>query len=232
VRNQGKRFLSFLFGLVIFLAAGLVLRPDVGALVISSFQGSARFVWVPLYAIVLLAVAGVSHCPNERRATLLLGFAAALQIFDTTPLWKTLQYQETIQRENAPDQDKIDAAMARAKSVILLPTYLCAYAQPIDLADRDRLVAHIVDLQVFASQAALPINSVRNSRMTATNLSVLQKTCDAEREAAIAGASQPGVLTVVVAGAPAEANAAKAIAFIPGCKQISGDLVCLRPPTP
>jgi hypothetical protein len=226
VRLRRTRFVSFLIAAIIVIAVGAALRPGAAALVISSFQASARFVWVPLYVVVLASIAGVSARLGEARAALLLLAALLLQIYDTTPLWRTLEALPAIK---APQTPGAEAMMARAQAVMIVPTYLCAHGQPIEPDQKARLIDRIIDLQVIASQTALPINSVRSSRMSAADPNLLRETCRLQRDAAMASAAHSGVLTVLLAGAPAEADAARAIATGRICPSLSGDLFCLAP---
>ncbi len=120
------------------------------------------------------------------------------------------------------------ADIGEARRVTLVPSYLCAYAEPIDAASRDAVVARIVDLQVLVSRFVRPINSVRNSRMTATDIAALRSRCDDERRAAQAQVDAPGTVTIVLNDTPADASLRAGLLLHPGCSSLASAIVCLR----
>ncbi len=77
------RFLRFIGLALLAGLLALVARPAAVALVISSFQGSARFAWVVIYLATLLVIATVWAGYAPRTAALLLTAALCLQIYDT-----------------------------------------------------------------------------------------------------------------------------------------------------
>ena len=225
---QWRRF-RFLRFMGLALLAGvvvLVVRPSAVALVISSFQGSARFVWPVIYLTGLLAIAGVWTSYSPRTALLLLAVALCLQIYDTAPLWNKLRRDAASHPQPRPDEQAILAAIGSADHVTLVPTYLCAQIEPVDPAARDAVTAKIVDLEVLASREVRPINSVRNSRMTATDVAALSAHCDAERQVAQAQVDVLGTTTIVLDDAPSEALLRAALVQHPGCSRFSGAIVC------
>lgn len=220
------RFLRFV-GLVLLAGLlALVARPAAVALLISSFQGSARFAWVVIYLAALLAIATVWASYAPRTAALLLTAALCLQIYDTKPLWERLRLDAASNPQPPPDEQAILAAIHGAKQVTLVPNYLCAYAEPVDPATRDTITARIVDLQVLASRFVRPINSVRNSRMTATDIDSLRRQCSGEQQEAQAQAGVPGTTTIVLDGTPSEASLRVALMQHPGCSRLSGAVLC------
>jgi len=223
---QRFRFLRFM-GLVLLVGiVTLVARPSVAALVISSFQGSARFAWPVVYLTGLLAIAGVWTGYSPRTALILLVVALCLQVYDTAPLWNNLRHDAASQPQTPLDEQAILTAIGRVERVILVPNYLCAYAEPVDPTTRDAVVARIVDLQVLVSRSVRPINSVRNSRMTATDIAALSIRCNGERQAAQAQVDAPGTMTIVLNDTPSEALLRAALMQHPGCSRLPSAIVC------
>lgn len=225
-RWQKFRFLRFIGLVVLGGVVMLVVRPSAVALVISSFQGSARFIWVVVYLTGLLAIAGVWTGYSRRTALLLLLVALCLQVYDTAPLWNDLRRDAVSQPQPPPDAQVLLAAIGRAERVTLVPTYLCAYAEPVEPAARDAIVARVVEQQVLVSRFVRPVNSVRNSRMTATDIPALRDGCAGERRAVEAQVDVAGTLTIVLDDAPAEASLRAVLVQRPGCAELSRVTVC------
>jgi len=220
------RFLRFA-GLVV--VAGIVVlaaRPSAIALIISSFQASARFVWPVVYLVTLLAIAGVWRAYAPRTALALLGAALALQVCDTVPIWQHLRQAAAAQPEGSPDEPAVLAELARAARVTFVPRYLCEYVEPLDPDARDASIDRLSDLEVLVSRFVRPTNSVRNSRMTATDIEALRARCDTERQAAQVQIDTPGTMTIVLGDTPAEAPLRAALARHPGCAALSGAIMC------
>jgi hypothetical protein len=203
-----------------------VVRPSAIALVISSFQASARFVWPVVYLVTLLAIAGVWRAYAPRTALALLVVALGLQVCDTLPLWQHLRLAAAAQPEPPADEPAVLAEIARAARVTFVPSYLCEYAENLDPVARDASIEHLSDLEVLVSRFVRPTNSVRNSRMTATDVAGLRARCDSERQAAQAQIDAPGTMTVVLGDTPAEAPLRAALAQHPGCAALSGAIMC------
>jgi hypothetical protein len=228
-RRRRLRFLRFVVGAGIGLVVATAIRPSAVALMVSNFQSSARFVWVVIYLVSLVAIAGVWRTFRPPMAISVLTIALGLQVADTAPLWRALQNDAKQQPAPFADEAEIGAAVAQAQAVNVVPTYLCAYAEPIEEAERNSLLARIVDLQVLVSQWSRPINSVQNARMTATNVVALSTACAAERTAALSRSDTPGVLTLVFDGAPAEAELRRLLAGRPECRAIVTGELCFHP---
>jgi hypothetical protein len=114
----------------------------------------------------------------------------------------------------------------QAQSVTLVPTYLCAYAEPLDAPARNALIAQIVDVQAVVSRWVRPINSVRNSRMTATDTAALSNACDAERNDARERLSVPGTMTLVLGAAPAEEKLREKALTLSACRPVVTGVLC------
>jgi hypothetical protein len=187
---------------------------------VASFQASARFVWPVIYLIGLLAVAGVWHAYSFRTALLLLSMALGLQVWDTAPLWQVLRHHAMSQPEGPPDEQIILDDINKATRVTFVPTYLCEYAEQVSPDARDASIEKLTDLEILASRCALPANSVRHSRQTATDVDSLRFRCDTERQAAQAQVNTPGTVTMVLNGVPAEASLRAALMQRAGCAKL------------
>jgi hypothetical protein len=221
------RFLRFIGLVAVVWVVSLAVRPSATALIISSFQASARFTWPVIYLVSLLAIAGVWKAYKPRIALTLLVVAFALQVYDTMPLWNHLRRDAFAQPEQPPDQDAVLAAAGQADRVTFVPTYLCAYAEPMDPDARDAAIVKLDDLQVLVSRFVRPTTSVRNSRMTATDLDALTARCAGERQAAQSQVDTPGTMTVVLKDAPAEALLRTTLQQHPGCSSLSNAIMCV-----
>jgi len=220
------RFLSFIGVVALLWVISLAVRPTATALVVSSFQGSARFAWPVVYLVSLLAIAGVCKAYPPRIALTLLVVAFGLQVYDTAPLWTHLRSEALAQPERPPDADAVLAAAGRADRVTFVPTYLCTYAEPMDPDARDAAIGKLDDLEVLVSRLVLPTNSVQNARMTSTDIPALTVRCAGERQDAQAQLDTPGTMTVVLDATPAEASLRTTLQRHPGCVRLSNAIMC------
>jgi hypothetical protein len=220
------RFLRFIGLVMLVWIVSLAVQPSATALIISSFQASSRFAWPVIYLVSLLAIAGVWKAYPPRIALILLLVAFGLQVYDTVPLWNRLRHAALAQPERLPDRNAILAAAAQANRVTFVPTYLCAYAEPMDPDARDVAIDELDDLQVLVSRFARPTNAVRNSRMTATDIEALTARCASERQAAQAQLDTLGTMTIVLNDTPAEASLRTALLQHPGCSRLSSAFMC------
>jgi hypothetical protein len=220
------RFLRFIGLVMLVWVISLAVRPSATALIISSFQASARFAWPVIYLVSLLAIAGVWKAYPPRIALILLLVAFGLQVYDTAPLWNRLRHDALAQPERLPDRNAILAAAAQANRVTFVPTYLCAYAEPMDPDAREVSIDELDDLQILVSRSVRPTNAVRNSRATATDIEALTARCASERQAAQAQLDTPGTMTIVLNDTPAEAALRTALLQHPVCSRLSSATMC------
>jgi hypothetical protein len=221
------RFLRFIGLVLLVVAFVLAMRPSAIPLILSNFQASARFVWPVIYLTNLLAIAGVWRAYSPRIAVSLLVVALALQVFDTMPIWRAMRYDADAEPQSLPEQAVLLSDMAKADRVTFVPTYHCAYAEPLDTDARDVAIAHLTDLEVLVSRFVRPTNSVRNSRMTAQNIEALRGQCDWERNEAQAQLDAPGRMTIVLNDTPMEAQLRADLAQHSSCTRFSSATVCV-----
>ena len=204
-----------------------VLRPLAVAVLVTNFQASERFVWIDLYLLVVLAIAGLCRALPANVASVVLALALVAQVADTAPLWQALRRDAVAVPPALPGAASLAAALARAREVRVAPTYLCARAEPLAPGAQRRLIARITAVDLFVSRWALPTDSVRNSRMSAIHRRALARRCAAAREADAAWAGRAGRVTLVLAGAPAEAALRQRLAGQPGCATAAIGVVCV-----
>jgi hypothetical protein len=221
------RFLRFIGLVLLVVAVVLVVRPLAIPLILSNFQASARFVWPVIYLTNLLAIAAVWRAYPPRIAVSLLVVALVLQVFDTMPIWRAMRYYADFEPQPLPEEPVLLSDMAKADRVTFVPTYLCAYAEPLDTDARDVAIAHLTDLEVLVSRFVRPTNSVRNSRMTAQDIEALRGRCDRERDEARAQLDTPGRMTIVLNDTPMEAQLRADLTRHSGCTKLSSATVCV-----
>jgi hypothetical protein len=195
----------------------LVVRPSATALIISSFQASSLFVWPVVYLVTLLAIAGVWKLYPARVALTLLVVALGLKVWDTSPLWNHLRHDVLTQPDRLPERQAVLAVAGPGIRVNFVPTYLCAFVEPMDPDAREASLAQLSDLQVLVSRFVRPTTSVHNSCMTATDIAALTARCDGERQAALTQLDTPGTMTIVLNDTPSEALLRAALLGHPGC---------------
>jgi hypothetical protein len=221
------RFLRFVGLLLIVGAVVLAVRPLAIPLILSNFQASARFVWPVIYLTSLLAIAGVWRAYSPRIALSLMVVALVLQVFDTMPVLRAMRYDADSEPPSLPEEAVLLSDMAKADRVTFVPTYLCAYAEPLDTDARDVAISHLTDLEVLVSRFVRPTNSVRNSRMTATDIEGLRDRCDRERSAAQAQLDTRGTMTIVLNDTPMEAQLRADLTQHSSCTKLSSATVCV-----
>lgn len=197
-----------------------VLQPRALLVGVSTFQASARLVWVPLYLLALLAIVGVCRRFAPRVATTVLAAALLVQAIDTWPLWRSLLEHAHSRGRLAEHDGGLAGAIAAAEDVRVVPTYLCAHARPAEL--RAGLIARISDVQVLAARANRPIDSVRSSRMTAADGPALVAKCEADLREVVGDMARPGRLTIISTDTPEAVGLA-------GCREAPGWVYCLAP---
>jgi Family of unknown function (DUF6311) len=221
------RFLRFIGLVLLVVAVVLAVRPSAIPLILSNFQSSARFVWPVIYLTNLLAIAGVWRAYSPRIAVSLMVVALVLQVLDTMPVWRAMRYDADFEPHPLPEEPVLLSDMVKADRVTFVPTYLCAYAEPLDTDARDVAIAHLTDLEVLVSRFVRPTNSVRNSRMTATDIEGLRGRCDGERREAQANLDTPGTMTLVLNDTPMEAQLRADLSQRSGCSRLSTATVCV-----
>ena len=221
------RFLRFI-GLVLLVGVVvLAVRPSAVALTVSNFQASARFVWPVIYLASLLGIAGVWRAYSPRTALSLLVVALGLQVYDTMPIWRSLHQWTVSETQRLPDEVALVVDVVNANRVTFVPSYLCVYAEPFDQDARDAVIDRITDLEVLVSGFTKPTNSVRNSRMTATDIETLRAQCERERNAAQAQLNTPRTMTIVLNDTPMEASLRADLTQRSSCTRLSSATVCV-----
>jgi hypothetical protein len=226
LRQRRWQTLLFLAAFVVVVVGSLVFKPYAAMIVASNFQASARFIWMLLYLVMLLAIAEVSKgfTPVISNALLLLALAA--QVVDTAPLWGTLREDAQSMPQLLPGTEAISSSFAQARDVVVVPTYLCSFAEGLEPDALATLISRVTEVDLLASRWALPINSVRNSRMSAVDRDVLELHCSHSRQNALLELDKPGRVTLALAGAPAEQELRNQLVARPQCSVIATGVLC------
>jgi hypothetical protein len=120
-------------------------------------RSSGRFFWPVLYA---LAGVGIANCTirRGREAAVLLLVASLLQWFDAAPLRLAMAQSSRTNPSPPLPPGPWRSAIANHRSVAVQPSFAC-----LSVTDKWNMAA-AVELQLFASQAAVDINSVYAAR--------------------------------------------------------------------
>jgi len=124
------------------------------------FRSPGRFVWIPTYALIvlLLRYAFARFATGWRFAV--VAVAAALQVVDATGDWRVQSV-----KTSGPYGPILDLARWRPlvhahSAVVILPTYTCVF----DEDDASRYDHLSTEIQLLASERALPINGTYSAR--------------------------------------------------------------------
>jgi hypothetical protein len=161
-----------------------VLRP-----LAAQFRSPGRFTWVPMYVLVVYVLHWALGRFGAGRRFAVLVAAAALQVASAWSDW-SLQARDTDGPRTAYlDQDAWRARFAAHDAVVVLPSYFCG--------GNDHWLLS-TELELLASERALPINGTYNTRP--------RRDCEAEARAAATLAPAPGTLYVLLGGAEGVAD--------------------------
>lgn len=167
-------------------------------------RGSGRFVWLPLYAALLLALARIAAAGGPARASQVFALAAALIAVEMAPLRARVH----------PDPGEFSAdpvlakRIASAERIAVLPAWGC---DPLHYPGLDK------EIQFHASLAgARMVNSFAAAR--------LRRRCEAAPEPGFA--SDPGNLLILKRGAAGLGPAARAGVDTVRCRAHRGLALC------
>lgn len=144
--------------------------PDTVVYAFGAFRAAGRFFWPIGYAAVACgAVLTLRHWRPRTAAALLL-LAAVLQFADAGPTREAIAASAQGPAAPALDRARVAAVLAQARGVLVFPVFGC---EPATLdadghltADSSRRSQAIMEIQLLAARANLPINSVDNARGT------------------------------------------------------------------
>lgn len=159
--------------------------PKVLTGVLEIFRSSGRFIWVVIYGLLVVAIGGLIRGLPERRAAMLLGLAALVQVADLTRPYMALHERamKTQQRHRFTDPVYANLGRAHAGLVVLRP-WQC---QKWDTGNWEFPLQHFQKFSWLAMESGLPINSFYGARTPETQMTfhcttlpaqVLQKPAD------------------------------------------------------
>ena len=177
------------------------------------FRSPGRFVWVPFYTLVVFLLHQAFTRFSAGRGFAVVVLALGIQLVDVRPEWE-------LQRTwaSGPQNVTLDLGAWRALvhahgAVFVHPTYTCITGDAIP-----RLSEISTELQMLASERAIPINGTYSARPT--------RDCAAEERAWPALEAAPDALYVVLPPAAAIARRLEA-AGVP-CRAFDDGRACSR----
>jgi hypothetical protein len=182
IRLKRSEFLKFVVITSLATGAALALFPYKLVVIISNFQSSARFMWIPYYLVLAAAIAGISRVMAARPALTLLSAAVVIQVVDLAPLWHEFTALSIVHPQS--QVSSLAEPFAKATSIFLVPDYECA----VELNDRARWdeIGRIYDnLHGLASLRTTPINSMRHARLSTLLPSRSKAACKEEIEQSV-----------------------------------------------
>jgi hypothetical protein len=155
----------------ITLGGHLLLRlplPERLVYAFGAFRAAGRFFWPVGYAAVAAGTVLILRRWPPRAAAVLLLLAAGLQLADVAPQRAAIAASARGPAPPALDRAAAAAVLARSQGVLVFPSFGC---EPADLDAGGhptpagaRLSQAIMEIQLLAARANLPINSVDNAR--------------------------------------------------------------------
>ena len=136
--------------------------PDQVDALLGIFRSSGRFIWVALYALMFIAIAGLIRGLAAQRAAVLLGLAALVQIADLTAPFAAMH--ERFARITQPSRftDAAFAGLGRAHdTALVLPAWQCQVWEP---GKFDYPWTHFMKFSQLAMDSHLRINSFYGGR--------------------------------------------------------------------
>jgi hypothetical protein len=150
------------------------------------FRAPGRFVWLPMYAVVIIVLhAGFSMFASGRKL-LVLPLLALLQVVDTRGAWDwPLQNTDSGRKDDELGVDSWRPLVLAHDAVYVLPSYDCVHDKALENVS--------LELEFLASERALPLNGVYSSRPV--------RDCDADQLSLGALPLQPNTLYVLLSSA-------------------------------
>ncbi len=143
--------------------------PDALVHALGAFRAAGRFFWPIGYAAVAAGILLMLRRFRARAAVALLLLAAVLQLVDAGPERAAIAASAAGPAPPALDRQRAAALVAQASGVLVFPSFGC---EPAELGADGRLTAAsqrrtqaIMEIQLLAARANLPINSVDNARV-------------------------------------------------------------------
>ncbi len=133
--------------------------PSVLRWVRDQFRSPGRFVWVPIYALMLFLLHQAFTRYSSRRRFAIVALAAGLQLVDATGDWRWQQATTNGQQGGLIDTAVWRPLIRDHDAVMILPPYSCVTA-----ADAATLDHASMEIQLLASERALPINGTYSAR--------------------------------------------------------------------
>ncbi len=190
----------------------------VGAL--SVFRASARFFWLPEYALLCtILVLGLRFVGRHRRCVAMIWFVlvlAGLQFFDTGSLRRAIAANLWQPHPVALDRTTLDKLVGQAQAIRVYPSFAC-----IRHGNRPLYRHANVELQMAGAQRLIPINSFFHARPN--------KDCEKEDRERATEALRSGVLYVYLDGKGPGAAQIPGVMSAQFCGKLDWAQYCLMP---
>jgi len=180
------------------------------------FRASGRFIWVPIYALVLLSLGVLLKWAPPRIAVPVVVLAIVAQVSEVR---STVQMYRPVLAglaEDLLDVNQFRRWLARHRQLFLFPSFICQPARNADDTFRE------LQIQLLAARLNVPNNSIYTGR----NL----KDCDAEAAWPIRAELDGMTLYVLNKTAIEQSPALGALAESPLCVDVGWALICSRQP--
>jgi len=131
--------------------------PDALESLLAIFRSSGRFIWVVTYALLVIAISGLIRGLPERRAAMLLGIAALVQVVDLARPFIAMHERELGRQKLHRFEDPAYADLGRAHSaIIVLRPWQC---QKWDTGHWEYPLQHFQKFSWLAVESGLPTNT-------------------------------------------------------------------------
>lgn len=157
------------------------------------FRAPGRFVWIPMYVVIVFLLHwGLTRFTTPRRFAVMIGLLV-IQLIDARGEWKVQHEATSGPRASVAEHDAWRRVIHAHDAVVIEPTFACI------TPDREQWISDVaMEVQMLASERALPINGTYSTRTT--------RDCAQEQGAWPTIALRPDALYVVLPQASAVAG--------------------------
>jgi hypothetical protein len=187
----------------------------------SFFRASARFIWIPIYALALFSLAALIQWTPRRVAIPVIVLAVVVQLRESTFSMASLR---PVLEQPAPRLIAVAQMrgwMQQHRRLFQFPSWFCGRLSPNEEWGSPEATREL-HLQLMAARAGLPTNSVYTSRQL--------KDCAAEARWADRPVLEDGVLYLLNKTTAASSPRLAELAASTSCLDVGWGLVCSRQP--
>jgi hypothetical protein len=203
----------------IFLGTHLLLEvplPLIADHLVGFFRASGRFIWVPLYALVVLSTAALLRWLPRGIAIPVVVIACALQLSEMRSTVRTYRPVIAGPSDDLLDINQFRRWMTHHRRLFQFPSFGCQPPRTIDETFRE------LQIELLAARLNVPNNSIYTARTL--------KNCQTEAAWMVNAGIDDGTLYVLKKSAVPQAPALTALAQSPFCVDVDWGLVCSSQP--